>query len=127
VPLDYDPLHFSVYQKGPVSIDRQAETHQYALVMRKIIGLLRRPFIFQIWRGGAHNAPVLAEALDAQGTVRQFAIPDGKVLSLPYKINITICQIEIDGHFWVLGQECIEDGNDVAPAKVDRRAKPNRS
>ena len=44
---DGDPPHFSVHQKGPVAIDRLAETHQNALVIGKIIGMLRTPFISQ--------------------------------------------------------------------------------
>ena len=92
----------------------------------KIIGMLRESLVSQICRGGAHDAPVVAEALDAQRTISQFAIPDGKILSLPYQINITIGQVEIDGHFRVLGQERIEDGNEVTTAKVDRRAQSDR-
>src|SRR5882724_12292948 len=88
--------------------------------------MLRTSFVSQIGRGGAHHAPVVAEALDAQRTVRQFAIPDGKILSLPDQIDVTIRQIEVDGHFRVLPQESIEDGDDVAPAKVDRRAESDR-
>src|SRR5882724_12565532 len=88
--------------------------------------MLRTSFISQIGRRGAHHAPVVAEALDAQRTVRQLAIPDGKILSLPDQIDIAIRQIEVDGHFRVLGQESIEDGNDVASAQVDRRAESDR-
>ena len=73
VTLDDDPPYFSVYQKGPVLIDRQSETHQYALVMRKIVGMLRTSAFLQIYRGGAHNAPVIGEALDPQRAIRQFA------------------------------------------------------
>ena len=71
VTLDDDPPYFSVYQKGPVLIDRQSETHQYALVMRKIVGMLRTSAFLQICRGGAHNAPVIGEALDPQRAIRQ--------------------------------------------------------
>jgi hypothetical protein len=100
--------------------------HQYALVMRKIVGMLRTSAFLQICRGGAHNAPVVGEALDPQRGIRQFAIPDGEILSLPDKIHITIGQVEIDGHLRMLGQEVIENGNDEAPAKVDRHAEPDR-
>src|SRR5258708_37092081 len=127
MPLGYDPPHFSVHQKGPVSIDCQTETHQYALVMDEIIGMSWKSFAPQIRRRGAHDPPAVGEALDAQRAVRQFAIPDGEILSLPYQIDITIRQVEIDGHFRVLGQERIEDWNNVAAAQVDRRAELDRS
>ena len=72
---------------------------------------------------GESGRAVVGEAFDAQRAVGQFAIPDGKILSLPNKINKAIGQIEIDSYFRVLGQESIEDGNDVAPAKVDRQRR----
>jgi hypothetical protein len=99
VSPDCDPSHLSIDQKRPFSIDCGAETHQNAFVTGKIIGMLQKSLVSQISRGGADDAPIIAEALDAQRTVRQFAIPDGKILSLPYKINVTICQVEIDGHY----------------------------
>ena len=42
----------------------------------------------------------------------------GRLLSRPHQIDIAICQIEVDGHIRELGQESIEDGNDVAPARL---------
>ena len=54
----------------------------------KIIGMLRKSFLSQIGWRGAHHASVIAEALHAQRTVRQFAIPDGKILSLPDAVEV---------------------------------------
>ena len=90
----------------------------------KIIGMSRKSFASQIRRGGAHDPPVVGETLDAQRAVRQFAIPNGRVLSLPYEINVTIRQVEIDDQFRVFGQERIQDRNEIAAAEVDRRTGP---
>jgi len=127
MPLHHDPPLLAVNQEGPVAIGRQAVTHDEAFVMDKIIGMLRSSSCLQIDRGRAHDPPVLNEALYAQDAVRQLAIPNGKILSLSDKINITFGQVEIDGHVRMLSQERINDGNDVGPAKVDRRAQSNRS
>jgi hypothetical protein len=102
-----DPSRFTIYLKRPLSIDRLSETHQNAFVVSEIIGMLRKSFISQIFQGGTHDSPIVAETLHAQRTVRQLAIPDSKILSLPHKINVTIRQTEIDGHFRMLSQERI--------------------
>lgn len=94
--------------------------------MDKIIGVLRSSPCLQIGWRRAHDPPILGEALDAQRTIRQFAIPDGKILSLPYEVNITVRQVEIDGHFRVFGQERIQDRDDIAAAEIDWRAQPDR-
>jgi hypothetical protein len=126
VPAYCDAAGPSIYQKRQLSIDRRAETHQDPFVMPEIIGVLRTSVVSRIGRRGAHDTPVVTQALDAQRTVRQLAIADGEILSLPVKINVTIRQVEIDGHFQVFSQERIEDRYEKTPAKVDRRAHPDR-
>src|SRR5258708_16282403 len=103
--LNGDPSRFSIYQKRPLSVDRLSEAHQDAFVMSEVIGVSRQPFAFQICRGGAHHAPVVAETLDAQRAVREFAIPDGQILALPYHIYLTIRHLDIDRHLTALGQQ----------------------
>src|SRR5258708_12970523 len=100
--LNGDPSRFSIYQKRPLSVDRLSEAHQDAFVMSEVIGVSRQPFAFQICRGGAHHAPVVAETLDAQRAVREFAIPDGQILSFPYQIDVPIRQLETHVHLTFL-------------------------
>src|SRR5271163_4642297 len=94
--------------------------------MDKIIRMLRRSPRRQIGWRRARDPPVLDEALDAQGAVRQLAIPDGEILSLTDEVDVAVRQVEIDGHFGVFGQERIQGRNDVAAAEIDRRAQSDR-
>lgn len=94
--------------------------------MDKIIGVLRSSPGLQIGRRRAHDSPVLGEALHAQGAVSQLAVPDGEVLSLTDQVDIAVRQVEIDGHFRVLGQERIQGRDDIAASEIDRRAQSDR-
>ncbi len=46
---------------------------------------------------------------------------------MPDKIDEPVGQVEVDRHFRVLGQESIEDRNEVAPAEIDRRTQSDRA
>jgi hypothetical protein len=119
---DHDGAYGEIFIRRVRSIG----THDEAFVVDKIIGMLRRSPGRQIGWGCAHDPPVLDEALDAQGAVRQLAISDGEVLSLADQVDVAVREVEIDGHFRVLGQEGIKDRNERASAEINRRAQPDR-